>query len=133
MSDITELKNFFQTGKAGDVQECKTQWFEALVKGPLKKAIISLLTKYPEPTTNNCTKPNALAWINLKKDYLAHEQHPEIIKMATLFFNIIIDSYEHDPPYEERIDTVGEMIADAYQSGKFIRRSHPLVTFWKKE
>ena len=53
----------------------KRQYFIDKVKAPLMRSIIELARKYPEPTAENCIRPNSLVLIRIWDKILAREDN----------------------------------------------------------
>ncbi len=106
--------------------------FAKYVKYPLMMAISSLLGQYPEPTRGNTFRGNALAWMDIRDEYLKYEENVAIQAMAKVFFDLIICEYEHDSPYEERIDSVAKQLVMAYLTGNYVLRSRPPASLWSE-
>lgn len=120
------LPNSFIKGIITDIEDCKSTWFDIVVKSPLRGLLISLLKQYPEP--KDLKNPNARVWLEIKEKFLKCEKIESIYALANLFFNVIIDEEEHDPPYEQRIDMIVKEVVEAVKDGRYILRD-PLPTY----
>lgn len=107
--------------------------FAQSVKTPLRGELLNLLLEYPDPTRENTFNKNSLAWMDIRDEYLSHEENPDIRGMAKVFFDVIICENEGDSPYKHRIDVVVCLILGAYLDGKLSLRWLPPAGAWSKD
>jgi hypothetical protein len=74
------------------------------VKRPLMKAIITLSKRYPEPTREECRDHNTLILMDMRDEFLRHEDNSGRIELFKALFRMFIAEYAHDKYYKFRID-----------------------------
>lgn len=126
-----ELPKSLREGKITNIHDCKTIWFERVVKAPLRKVLTTLLQQYPEPI--NLPTQNARVWLEIKEKFLKCERMPGVGKLADLMFNMIIAEYVHDPVYEQRVDWVVNELFKAISEGRYILRDPLPECSWDNE
>lgn len=93
------------------------------VKAPLLKAIVTLATRYPEPTIENTEKHNSHVLIAIRDRFFEHNR---ILRNALFraLWRVLISEYEHDLEYSARIDFLVEALVKEVQVGNWKPR-HP--------
>ncbi len=80
------------------------------VKAPLLKKIVSLASKYPDPTRENCVQPNVFILFDIWDKFIEYENNRGRKLLFDAAFKLLIATYEHDPYYRFRIDWILEEI-----------------------
>lgn len=95
------------------------------VKDPLRKILIAIAKRLPEPTKVNTLQPNSHVLLDIRDEFFKHENnpaHPEgkfpgREEMFWAAWKIFICEYDHDPYYKYRFDWVIEQIVKAREEG----------------
>jgi len=82
-------------------------------KSPLMKFLIWLAEKMPEPTHENCIRPNTHILLDLRDEFFEHEDNPGRRELLWAVWKIGIIIYEHDPYYAWRADWFIEKIVNS--------------------
>ena len=98
------------------------------VKKPLMEKIISLVSKYPEPTRENCLHPNTHILLDIKEKFFEHDTNKGRRAFFEATWKLFIAEYEHDAYYRFRIDWMLEQIAES----DWQPRSMFLLECWKE-
>lgn len=98
--------------KAPDNMDLR-QYVVEKIKAPLRKAMVTLAKRYPEPTLENLVHPNSFILLALSEKFLEYEDNPSRIDMFRAIWRMFIAEYEHDSYYRHRIDWLVEEIANS--------------------
>ena len=84
--------------------------FQKWAKNPLRKAIVLIGKRYPEPTKKNTVIHNAHILIDIRDKFFECYTNKERIDMFKAGWKIFIDEYEHEPEYRYIFDWLLEEI-----------------------
>ena len=112
----------------------KRRAFSDKVKIPLRKAILFFASKYPTPTRENLFSPNSHLLLDIRDEFMSHENNATRGPMLEAMFNIFIAEYDHDIYYRRRIDYIIEqIIARDWKSLDGPPGAHPYAKCWKTD
>ncbi len=97
------------------------------VKKALSKAIVTLASKFFEPTRENCIHPNTLVFFDIMDKFFEYEDNLGKRALFKAIWKMVIVEHEHDPYYRDRLNWVVEELVEAVISGKWKPREtgHP--------
>jgi len=89
---------------------------------------------YPEPTKENCDRPNSIILLDMRDWFFEHLQNMRI-PMFQGAWNMFINVYEHAQEYADIFDMVIARLAGEYASGKWqkIEKGRPVPYFWRED
>lgn len=99
------------------------------IKKPMMERIISLVSKYPEPTRENCLHPNTQKLLDIRDKFFEYENLAGRKPLFEAAFKLLIIEYEHDPYYRWRFEWLLEEIN---KSGWLPRKEGRPLSHWKE-
>lgn len=103
------------------------------VKACLLKAIITLCLRYPQPTEQNCNKPNTHFILDLEKRFFGHYTCPQRIELYRALFRLWADEYEHDDSHAKNFDyLLGELHQAILERKYKLYPPDQFTVYWKE-
>ena len=100
-------------------------------KRPLRLAMIAIAKKWPEPTRDNCVRPNTHKLLDIRDKFFQHDSnYGKRRGMFEAAFKIFICIYEAHAYYSQRFDWVMEQLLN---SGWATNDNNPSKCWIKKE
>ena len=99
-------------------------------KRPLRMALVKIAKNWPEPTRENCMKPNTMRLLDVRDWFFEHDTNGDRGEMFKAAFKIFICIYEAYPYYSQRFDAT---MAKLIEAGWDTRDNHPGKCWRKKE
>ena len=99
-------------------------------KRPLRLAMIAIAKKWPEPTRDNCVRPNTHKLLDIRDKFFRHDSNSDRQDMFEAAFKIFICIYEAHAYYSQRFDWVMEQLLN---SGWATNDNNPSKCWIKKE
>lgn len=110
----------------------RRQYFIDKVKAPIRKALVILADRYPEPTMDNVTHPNDKVWLRIWGRFFQMEDNPGREPLFKAIRKVSICEPAHDPYYRDRQQVILEEWLTEVLEGHWKPRSldHP-ESNWK--
>ena len=106
----------------------KRQYVIDKIKRPLIKAIVTLASRFPEPTMDNTIIRNTAILLNIRDKFFEHEDNPGRDALFRAIWRMFVVEYEHDTYYRYRIDWILEELNKSNWEPRILRREQ----HWKE-
>jgi len=107
-----------------EILKNRRQYYIEKVQAPLMKALVTLAFRYPEPTEQNVSHPNAKLWLRVWNKFLEMEDNPGRHALFEAIKRVFVGkSVEIDPYYRDREQVIHELWLDEVLEGHWKPRS----------
>lgn len=83
------------------------------IKDPLRKFIIFIAKRLPEPNEGNITHPNSQRLLTIRDKFFKYDNNDSRRELYKAAWKILICEYEHDPVYRYHFDNLITEIANS--------------------
>lgn len=78
------------------------------IKDPLRKLLIIVADRLPDPTHENVIRPNSHILLDIRDKFFEYDDNPSRKDLLKSVWKLFIAEYEHDPYYRYRFDWLFE-------------------------